>query len=51
MIQRLYEYGIGQEYTDPYGHHQLRTYDYQTSLFNTGGWTSIEDVKEDLWWN
>ena len=25
MIQRLYEYGIGQEYTDPYGHHQLRT--------------------------
>ena len=51
MIQRLYEYGIGQEYIDPYGHHQLRSNNYQTSLFNTGGWTSIEDVKEDLWWN
>ena len=51
MFQRLYEYGIGQEYTDPYGHHQLGSYDYYTSLFNTGGWTSIEDVKEDLWWN
>lgn len=51
MFQRLYEYGIGQEYTDPYGHHQLGTNDYSTALFNTGGWTSIEEVREDLWWN
>ena len=50
-IQRLYKYGVGQEYTDSYGHNQLESNVYYTSLFNTGGWTSLEGVKEDLWWN
>lgn len=50
-IQRLYKYGVGQGYTDSYGHHQLESNVYYTSLFNTGGWTSLEGVKEDLWWN
>lgn len=47
----LYEYGKIQPHYDSHGVLQPGSNDYHTGVFRTGGWTEIETVKNDLWWN
>lgn len=49
--ETVYNYGIIQPHHDYTGHLQPGGDTYYTEVFNTGGWTSLEDAKESLWWN